>query len=127
LARKRAIIEAVVSEIDANISRFHTILGIRRGNFVAAVERLRSIGTDASLRFSIPRKKDRAGSIPSEVQSIVILWWTQETRVSPNRKDIRRKRLGRRSYDEHPTHLLLETQVPSSEPLLCNFRIPFVQ
>ncbi|MCO5571463.1 hypothetical protein L7F22_025203 [Adiantum nelumboides] len=38
-------------------------------------------------------------------------FWTDETRVSPNKKDVCSKRLARCSYVKHPIHLLEEPQV----------------
>ena len=112
LARKRAILEAVVSQLDSDISKFHTsILGTRKANLVAAVERLRSTATGSSSRFAVPSRKRREGGISDEVKTLVVHWWTAETRVSPGRRDVRRKRLCRNSYERHAAHLLMETQV----------------
>ncbi|KAI5074791.1 hypothetical protein GOP47_0010752 [Adiantum capillus-veneris] len=40
------------------------------------------------------------------------------TRVSPNKKDVCRKRIGRNSYVKHPVHLLEQSQVE----LFLNFK-----
>jgi len=65
------------------------------------------------LDSSLPTGEKREGGISEAVKVVVTAWWTEESRVSPNRKDIRRKRLGRNVYDTHPAHLLMETQVHS--------------
>jgi hypothetical protein len=57
LARKRVILEAVVSQLDSNVSKFHSILGTRKENLVAAVERLRSASTGTSGRYAVPVRK----------------------------------------------------------------------
>lgn len=114
LARKRAILEAVVSELDSDMSMFHSILGTRKENLLAAVERLRSATTESSSRFAVPARRRREGGICNEIKQLVLQWWTEETRVSPGRRDVRRKRLGRNSYDTHAAHLLMESQVQSS-------------
>lgn len=111
LARKRAILEAVVGELDSDISKFHSILGTRKANLVAAVDRLRSATETTSSRYQVPSRKKREGGVPEEVKAAVLLWWTEETRVSPRRRDVRRKRLGRNLYDTHAAQLLLESQV----------------
>lgn len=111
LVRKRAILEAVVSEIDADFSRFHRILGTNKSNVEGAIDRLRIGSTTVGARFDVPSRRKREGGIPDAVKLVVTTWWTEESRVSPNRKDIRRKRLGRNVYDTHAAHLLLETQV----------------
>ena len=112
LARKRAILEAVVSQLDSDISKFHTsILGTRKANLVAAMERLRSTATGSSSRFAVPSRKRREGGISDEVKTLVVHWWTAETRVSRGCRDVRRKRLCQNSYERHVAHLLMETQV----------------
>jgi len=116
LARKRSILEAVVSEINGDFRRFHRILGMKKGNVDEAVQRLRSASTTAGARFVVPHRKKREGGITDAVKVVVTTWWTEESRVSPNRKDIRRLRLGRNVYDTHPAHLLMETQVASHVP-----------
>ena len=118
LARKRAILEAAVSEIDADFSKFHRIMGLKKTNFHGALERLRSASTVEGARFGVPTRRKRQGGISDAVRFAVTTWWTEETRVSPNRKDIRRKRLGCNLYDTHPVHLLMETQVSSALCLL---------
>ena len=118
LARKCAILEAVVSEIDADFIRFHRVLDTKKTNVEGAVERLRSASNTDAARFGVPSRRKRQGGISEAVRFVVTTWWTQETRVSPNPKDIRRKRLGRNAYDTHPVHLLMETQVHSTHPLL---------
>lgn len=113
LARKRAILKAVVSELDSNISKFHSILGTKRQNLEAAVERLRSATTETSTRFGVPSQKKREGGLCSEVKVLVMQWWTEETCVSPQQRDVRRKHLGQNSYDTHTAYLLMESQVLS--------------
>lgn len=109
LARKRAILEAAVSEIEVDFSRFHRILGLRKTNVDGAVDRLRDASSTEGPRFAVPCRKKREGGISEAVKFALTTWWTEETRVSPNRKDIRRKRLGHNAYDTHPAHLLMET------------------
>ena len=43
--------------------------------------------------------------ITSEIKNIIAIFWTIESRVSPNKKDLYRKRVGRSQYEEHPIHL----------------------
>ena len=111
LARKRSLLEVVVSDIEVDLSRIHLILGTKKCNVVGAVERLQTASEDSDGRFCVPARRKRQGGISDDVKEAVRAWWTNETRVSPNRKDIRRKRVGCNVYDRHPAHLLLETQV----------------
>lgn len=111
MARKRSILEAAVPEVEADFSRFHQILGTSKKNVVGAVERLQAVPGNLDGRLIVPARRKCEGGISDNVKIAVDAWWTEETHVSPNRKDIKRKRLGRNLYDTHPTHLLMETQV----------------
>jgi hypothetical protein len=48
------------------------------------------------------------------VKEVVIMWWIQETRVSPNRKQVARRRIVAGVYNEKPLHFLMEPQVRNS-------------
>jgi hypothetical protein len=111
LAKKRAILEATISEPDLNIRRYHSILGTSKQNLVATMERIHSILGYEPFQCQVPTRKTREGGIPELVKAAAIQWWSEETMVSPNTKDICRKWLGRNLYDAHPAHLLLESQV----------------
>ena len=117
LARKYAILEATVSELDLDITNFHSILGTRKENLLATAERLRSAASTASTPFPLPSRKKRWGGLSEEVKVAVILWWIDQTRVTPRWQDVHRKRLGRNLYDTHAAHLLLETQVHPTLPI----------
>ena len=130
-ARKYAILEAVVSELDSDISTFHNILGTRKENLVAAVEHLRSATTVTCSQYRTPTWKKREGGVSKEVKVVVLQWWMEEMRVTPRRRDVRRKRLGHNLYDTHAAHLLLENQVcpslHSSETSVCIGRWPLFE
>ena len=55
-----------------------------------------------------------------ETKDLVVKWWTQETRVSPNRKDTVQKWISPKTYETHCTHYLLETQVSDADSLHSN-------
>jgi hypothetical protein len=57
LARKRVILEAVVSHLDSDVNKFHSILGTRKENLVAVVEQQRSASTGTSGRYAVPVRK----------------------------------------------------------------------
>ena len=52
------------------------------------------------------RRATPAAIIIEVVKGIIYLFWRNESRVSPNKKDVCRKRIGRSNYEEHPTHFL---------------------
>lgn len=56
------------------------------------------------------KKKDY---ISSDVKDLVVQYWTQKTCVSPNMKEVIKRRLTLKSWKSHATHLLLESQVCS--------------
>ncbi len=40
----------------------------------------------------------------------ILAWWTQETKVSLDRRKVMWKRIAPNVFDEKPTHFLMETQ-----------------
>lgn len=103
---------------ESNITR-HTqiakVFGMHRRNFVAANLRLQQ-GKDGQLPLQLcHRQLPQTSTITTEIRMLVFEFWQTETRVSPNKKDVCRKRLGRKFYTKHPVHLLDEPQVCSNE------------
>ena len=93
LARKRAILEAVVSDMETDATQFPRILGTRKQNLVSAARRLSDVAEETSSRFKVPGRKKREGGIPEEVCEVVVSWWTDETRVSRTADKFRRNDL----------------------------------
>lgn len=56
-------------------------------------------------------KAKRVDSVPPHVTELVEDFWTSNTRISPNRKDVARKRIGVKEWITHPTHHLTESQL----------------
>ena len=48
--------------------------------------------------------------LTSEVKSLVEIFWHDNTRVSPNSRDVLKLRIGSKIHDPHPKHLLDMTQ-----------------
>ncbi len=46
-----------------------------------------------------------------EVCNAVVKFWTHNTQVNPNMKDVVKRLLVQKSWELHATHLLLESQV----------------
>ena len=111
LVWKCAILEAAILEIEADFTRFYWILGIKKKNVVEAVDCIRDTIINLEVRFVVPGRRKQQGSIPEDVKAAMNAWWTDETCISPNMKDIRQKRVGGSLYDTHLAHLLLKTQV----------------
>jgi hypothetical protein len=49
--------------------------------------------------------------IPEAVKTLVSDWWVQETSISPNWKDVVRRRIGVKDFVHHPTHYLQTLEV----------------
>jgi hypothetical protein len=58
-------------------------------------------------RLSLEKKK--ADNILPDTRNVVVQWWREETRVSSNKSEVTRKRLGPIIYDEKTNHFLMET------------------
>ncbi len=46
-----------------------------------------------------------------EIRYSILRWWAQETRVSPNKNEVARKRLELGIYNNKPIRFVIETQV----------------
>ena len=57
-------------------------------------------------------RKRRRDALSAEDQSTVCGWWETETTVSPNKKDVKRRRIGVKEHETHATHYLQTSQVP---------------
>jgi hypothetical protein len=53
----------------------------------------------------------RKDSLSSNTKDLVVQFWTKNTCVNLNMKDVVRRRIALKSWESHATHLLLETQV----------------
>lgn len=94
-------------------------LGLHRRNLLAAKSRLQ-LEDDGVLPLEMcHRRPPRSYIITTEIKNMVIEFWSAETRVSPNRKDVCRQRIGRLAVVTHPIHLLDEPQVPIIYFLAC--------
>ena len=92
-------------------SQMAKLTGLHRQNFAAANARLKQ-GEDGEFPLQLcQRPRPQSNIITIAIKELVFGFWQTETRVSPNKKDVCRKRLGRKSYTKHPVHLLDESQV----------------
>ena len=100
------------SKEDMPIAKFSRVLKInRRSLFKAKSMRMKSSVNARLFSLAACHKQHRQSPITDEVKELVYKFWREQTRVSPNKKDVCRKRLGRKSYIKHPVHLLDESQV----------------
>ena len=109
LARKAVLLHAAISSTVTSTTTLSCVLKIHPSNLREAITRrnnVRCVGTT----FALVRRKKRPG-LSDESKDLMLKWWTEETRVSPNRKDIVQKWMSPNTYDQHCTHYLLESQV----------------
>lgn len=115
---KRATVMACINsrdEVDTRLSFDRALarsLGLHRRNTGFAKARLRF--EDENSPFSViacQRQVHRSTSITEDIKELVFGFWTAETRVSPNNKDICQRRVGRKAVVRHPLHLLDAPQV----------------
>ena len=67
-------------------------------------------GMGECLWGGLPRKR-RCDVLDEATVQAVVNWWETSSIVSPNQKDVKRRRIGVKLFDKHPTHYLQESQV----------------
>ncbi len=68
-------------------------------------------------------RKQWSDTIIENVKQIMLKWWTKETRVSPNAKDVVRHLITTNNWERHAIHFLQESQVIlfPTQVLFCTF------
>lgn len=115
LATKHAILDATVSaHRNSSMREVARALGIHHRNISKAISKreLMHSGGDFLVVLSIRRR--RSDCLGEKEKDLIVSWWVAETRVSPNKKDVTRKRVGPGMVDEKATHYLQETEVQIS-------------
>lgn len=111
LATKHTLLMAAVSAQGQSSRRgVADALNVHPRNIGLAVTRREGIAI-SGFCWSLSVRKKREDGIPQVVRVLVLKWWAENTRVSPNRKDVTRKRIGSAEFDDKPTHYLMESQV----------------
>jgi hypothetical protein len=95
LAYKGAILNSVVGGgiRVGQISRYSRILGTHHANIRRVVMRRESAVQEGSSLWRFPTRKLRPGLSENTVE-LIVAWWTTKTRVSPNKKEMTRNRIG---------------------------------
>lgn len=110
----RNVIEAAVISIgDERCMRAAaTCVGMNKRTIRRAIQRrsLLNDRSDGEVWAKIYRRK-RKDALEQSVVDRVISWWTDETRVSPCKKDVMNKRVSFKTKISHATHWLEESQV----------------
>lgn len=58
----------------------------------------------------LPRKR-RRDALSESSQLLIVSWWQSATTVSPNMKDVKKRRIDVLQFESHPTQYLQESQV----------------
>lgn len=112
LATRHALLTAAVSATNiSSIRQVAIALDVHPRNIRQAMVRRRLMCESGGFLWNLSVRRKRMDGMTAETKNAVLTWWVSESRVSPNKKDVTRKRIGPGVYDEKPTHYLLETQV----------------
>lgn len=110
----RNVIEAAVISIgdDRCMRAAATCVGMNKKTIRRAIQRraLLNQSSDGEVWARLYRRK-RKDAFEQCIVDQVVAWWTDETRVSPCKKDIRVKRIAFKTKITHATHWLEESQV----------------
>jgi hypothetical protein len=88
------------------------LLGVDRRNIYQAQSKRMVLDAGLDAFWLQRRRKVRSDSLPEFVKDAVLAWWTEETTISPNRKDVASFHEGLHCWLSHPTHYLQCSQVP---------------
>ena len=112
----RNVLEAaVISLEDADcVEAALTCVGMNRRTLRRGVLRRSSlnVGIPGEVWAMTTRRK-RSDALQQDVVDAVVTFWSEETRVSPSKKDVRRKRIGVNRFVSHAGHWLESSQVSS--------------
>ena len=112
LAAKHAILTAAVSAGSiSSVRQVARALSVHPRNITLAIERRGAMDADGNFLWTLSIRRTRVDGVGDMVKDVVIMWWVQEMRVSPNRKQVARFRIAAGVYDEKPLHFLMEAQV----------------
>lgn len=124
LARKSALLDAAVSQgIEGVRPLSHVLVTTQKSINIALNRRVYAPNTpDTVCSLRLHRKK-RSG-LSEYVKECIHAWWNGQTKVSPNKKDIVKHRVGRKDWAKpHPTHYLCEPQVSCNLLISCLYNM----
>lgn len=109
---RNVIIPMLLSSSGISARQTSLLTGIHRRNLKSGLVRRLALESksDKSL-WAVCGRQRRVDCLPPHVTKLVEDFWTANTRISPNRKDVARKRIGVKEWIYHPTHHLTESQV----------------
>lgn len=104
------IIPMVASNSIRNICHINTLTWIHWKNFKQVMKRKLSFESRMDkVIWAFYGKAKRKDVLSSEICNAIVKFWTYNTWVSPNMKDVVKRCLVWKSWEPHTTHLLLES------------------
>ncbi len=82
------------------------VLGVDRRNVKKATQIRILLDTSGFAFWTVQQWTKRSYIISEEVKELVILWWITKTTMSLNWKDVSRKQIATKTFEEHLTHYL---------------------
>jgi hypothetical protein len=111
LARKGALIDVAANVNTSSLRVLSWVLGISCHNLSCTIKQRRLVQNSNLSPFVLLERRKRQDGVTAKTKMLMIAWWTIETKVSPNKKDVTCKRLKPNQYEAHATHYLLESQI----------------
>jgi hypothetical protein len=90
------------------------IFGVDRRNIKRAIERWHTLNNNGDAFWPQRRTTKRIDVLCETTVQQIVAFWTSKTIISPNSKDITRRRTRRKQYEVHATHYLQVFQVYNS-------------
>ena len=120
LVTKHAILTAAITNgALGSARRMARLLGVHHRNVTMAASRRATMLSNVHIQWTLSVRQTRSDATSADVKDIVGNWWATQTRPSPNRKEVVRKWVAPKTYDQHHAQYLLESLV--STPFPFNF------
>lgn len=108
---RNIVLTAAVSKGTGSQRNICNALGASRYLVRKAFQRRAEIDETGENLWAGGARKRRRDALSAEETSAVCSWWETETTVSPNKKDVKRRRTGVKEHETHATHYLQVSQV----------------
>ena len=112
----RNVLEAAVISLDDAdcVEAASTCVGMNRRTLRRGVLRREKLNAGVMGEvWAMTTRRRRSDALQQAVVDTVVAFWSDETRVSPSKKDVRRKRIGVNRFVSHAGHWLESSQVLS--------------
>jgi hypothetical protein len=82
------------------------VLGVDKKNIKKGVERHLLLDTSRRVFLTNYKPTTKSNALSQHYVELIVDWWTSETTIFPNRKDIVWLRVSRKQFEVHPMHYL---------------------